>query len=186
VLTSEAILSLLFTRARRFACRRNTLIHHRLCRMRAARGGWIIRRNMRARSSRCDVLIPETVTARMPVCAWRRCFTKSCDRLQNHQPHSSRSPPPKSYRQHVQHQAQRQCACYMRGTPRPRNLHPVSRTWLKPIEDQTKATRPCSTGFPVCWRKAIIQHLERLFYDDDICESEMSQERQILPTLFES
>jgi hypothetical protein len=95
VLTSEAILSLLFSRARRFACRRNTLIHHRLCRMRAARGGWIIRRNMRARSSRCDVLIPETVTARMPVCAWRRCFTKSCDRLQNHQPHSSRSPTPK-------------------------------------------------------------------------------------------
>ena len=108
-------------------------------------------------------------------------------------------PPPKSYRvralrikffagqlQHVQHQAQRQCACSMRGTPRPRNLHPVSRTWVKPIEDQTKATRPCSTGFLVCWRKAIIQHLERLFYDDDICESEMSQERQILPTLFES
>jgi hypothetical protein len=157
------------------------------------------------------VRCPETVTARMPVCAWRRCFTRvAIDfrfRTISLTPHGP--PPPESYSlkrthalrikffagqlQHVQHQAQRQCACYMRGTlmvatstPRPRNLHPVSRTWVKPIEDQTKATRPCSTGFLACWRKAIIQHLERLFYDDDICESEMSQERQILPTLFES
>jgi hypothetical protein len=132
------------------------------------------------------------------------------------QPHASRSPTPKIIQpekdsgacmpfesrikvfagqlQHVQHQAQRQCACYMRGTvlvgtlaPQPRNLHPVSRTWLKPIEDQTKATRPCSSGFPVCWRKAIIQRLERLFYDDDdFANLKISQERQILPTRFES